>query len=137
MPKVRATSRKHKDKESAEAARKEVQRQEELQRRLDLERADAVRQEAVREEGVESEAGSLPGDVAGDMGDISDPEQGSGKRSEQASYNFSTRDEEKLVAFFAENPCFWDKRDENFMNRAYRDKKATSIARDIRCDGKY
>jgi len=129
MPKVRVTARKA--KEGAEdKRRKELERQEALERRLAAEREDAVRQEAAEDEG-QSEASSLPGDRAEDL---PEEELRTGKRSEVSSYNFTAEQEEKLVTFFAENSCFWDKRDQNFMNKQVREKKAAAIAKELGCD---
>jgi len=128
MPKVRKTARQQKEGPE-ERRRKEVARQEALERRLAVERADARMQEA--DEG-ESEASSLPGDTQQDLPD--EPEAPTGKRLESSSYNFTAAEEERLVTFFSENACFWDKRDQQFMNKQYRERKAAAIARELGCD---
>jgi len=127
MPKVRKTARKERDPSAEERRRREIAREAAREEEIASQRRDAERQEA-----------RSPVDSPPEEEDADDGEAGpaTGKPAQQ-SYNFTARQEEKLVNFFAENPCFWDKPSANFMNKNHKDRKLTEISEELVCDGRY
>jgi len=121
-------------------------KREEEERKLEEARRQAQMQEEIQESGGESdepqrdsdqESDRDPGEGTSSRSSSRETARDTGKRVDQASYSFPPDVEEKLVVFFSENRCFWDKSSDQFLNRDFKEKKTAEMAKVLNCDCKY
>ena len=60
-----------------------------------------------------------------------------GKRRDLKSYNFADAEERRLVEFFQENDCFYNKHSAKYSNSQLKDRLLKDMAVELRCDREY
>ena len=70
--------------------------------------------------------------------DESGPEGNStGLRTKTVSYSFEPHEEEKLVEWFSQNDCFYNKTSGGYNNQGLKRKLAGTIAKEMKCSSEY
>jgi hypothetical protein len=106
-------------KTSAKAQRQAEQEQEDRERQLDRER-ETEEQERLLAGAVDDEY-----DSEGSIGSRT------GKRKEIKSYNFTADEETKLVEFFENHDCFYNKGSPHYMDTQFKNKLLTEMGKTL------
>lgn len=87
---------------------------------------------AEREERVRARSSDEEGKVAEE-----EEHQDSGQQAKNESYSFGAADEERLVDFFRDNPCYYDKTLDLYTNSTHKRKLTQGIATELHTTGEY